>query len=472
MVILLLLPQVGAGGSISGCRALCPENVLAVTSDSGLALDLWEVFRYAVIGVAIATAALLVWRLVTGTPPQRRAMALGASLALVFLVLQVAYHLLALIAPDATSLGVAVAWAFAAARAAMWYGFLAALIGAQLFAARALQRLVAQSLHRPSQPELEAMLREPLGDPQLRLAFWNEHTQAWTTAAGETLEAPARDSGLHLSVIEQRGVPAAALLHDAHLTDDPELLQAAGAVALLAAENAALDAGWSDALAELQRSRARIIRAGDSERRRLERNIHDGVQQQLVAVRIDIGLTADLASTDSELRDSLAEIGRGVEDALDELREIVQGLYPPVLSDWGLVPALERVRTPATVSFTVDGEGVDRHAPELELAVYYCCVEAIQNAIKHGGPAATISVTLRQHPDELSFQVTDSGRGFDPSQPHGGTGLQSMRDRLGALNGRLSLIASPGGGTTVAGSVPLRADQTYDGDAERSAQTA
>src|SRR5215216_6746754 len=151
IVILLLLPQVNAGGSISGCRALCPENALAVTSEPALALDLWEIFRYAVIAIAIATAGLLIWRFATGTPPQRRAMAIGASVALVFLLLQGIFHLLALFAPDATELRTVIAWAFTAARAAIWYGFLAALIAAQLFAARALQRLVRESLRRPSQ---------------------------------------------------------------------------------------------------------------------------------------------------------------------------------------------------------------------------------------------------------------------------------------------------------------------------------
>src|SRR4051795_12622861 len=175
IVILLLLPQVNAGGSISGCRARCPTNALAVTSDPDLALELWDIFRYAVIAVAVATAALLISRLLRGTPPQRRAIAIGAPVALVFLVLQVVFHVLALIAPEATELAKIVAWAFAVARAMIWYGFLAALIAAQLFAGRALHWLAQQSLRRPSRRELEAILRERLGDPRLRVAFWS-HT--------------------------------------------------------------------------------------------------------------------------------------------------------------------------------------------------------------------------------------------------------------------------------------------------------
>src|SRR5215207_612568 len=326
IIILLLLRQVGAGGSISGCRALCPENALANTSQPALALDLWEFFRYVVIAVALATAALLIWRLMTGTPPQRRAMAIGASVALVFLLLQVTFHLLALLAPETTGPQQVVAWAFAAARAAIWYGFLAALIAAQLFAARVLQQLVRRSLRRPPWRELEAMLSEPLGDPRLRLAFWDPKTATWTGARADgALQLPEPGSGLDLIVVEHAGTPAVAILHDAQLNDDPELLQTAGAVALLAAENAELDAAWNDAVQELRQSRARIVRA-DTQRRKLERNLHDGVKQRLVAVRIDLGLAAELAAQDPKIRGKLEKIGQGVEEALEELRGVAHGL--------------------------------------------------------------------------------------------------------------------------------------------------
>lgn len=461
IIILLLLPQVNAGGSISGCRALCPENAFAVTSQPALALDLWEMFRYAVIGVALATAGLLIWRFMTGTPPQRRALAIGTSVALVFLLLQATFHLLALLAPDATELRTVIAWALAAARAAIWYGFLAALIAAQLYAARATQRLIRQSVRRPSQRELETMLRKPLGDPQLRLEFWNAKTQTWVGADGEdTLQRLGPESGLDLTVVEVDGTRAAAVLHDTQLNDDPELLQTAGAVALLAAENAELDARWNDAVHALRESRARLVRAGDAERRKVERNLHDGVQQRLIAIRIDLGLLGEFAATDPETRRKLEQIGDSVEEALDELREVAHGLYPPVLADWGLVAALERVQLHAGAPLTIHAAGISRHPPELESAVYHSCLEAIQNASKHGGPAVAIAVALRQHANELTFQVIDNGPGFDPSQAHTGAGLQNMRDRLGALDGRLSIVTAPGRGTTIAGSVPLRATTT------------
>jgi signal transduction histidine kinase len=460
----LLLPQLGAGGSISGCRTLCPENAFAVTSKPALALDLYDSFRYVVMAVAVATAALLVWRFLHGTPPQRRALAIGTPIALLFLSLQVVFHLLALVAPNATDARDVVAWAFAGARALLWYGFLAALIAAELFAARELERLVARSLRRPSQQDLEVMLREPLGDPKLKLWFLEPTSGTWVGADGERFpEPPAAVPGLGVTVVDNRGEQAVALLHDAQLADDPELLRAAGAIALLAAENAELDAGWSGALEELRKSRARSVRAGDNERRRIERDLHDGVQQRLVAIAIYVGLAADDAAGDPAIRARLDEIGVGVDEALRELRELSHGIHPPILTELGIVAALRRLRLRETADVTISAHEVGRHPPELESAVYYCCTEAIQNAVKHGRGPVHVSVELAERAERLEFRIADNGPGFDVPESHVGLGLQSMRDRIGALDGRLSIVSAPGRGTVVSGSVALAA-ATGEGD--------
>ena len=452
----LLLPQLGAGGSISGCRTLCPANALAITSNPALALQLYEAFRYVVIAVALATGGLLVWRFLRGTPPQRRAMAIGAPIALLFLALQATFHLLPLAAPDATEARDVVAWVFAGARAALWYGFLAALIAAQLFAARALEQLVARSLRRPSQRELELMLREPLADPRLRLWFRDRGSGAWASAGGERASRPpAAAPGLGVTVVERRGEPAVAILHDAQLADDPELLRAAGAIALLAAENADLDAGWKRTLGELRESRIRIVRASDSERRRIERDLHDGVQQRLVAIAIYVGLTLDAAGHDPAVRARLAEIADSVDEALAELREISHGIHPPILTELGIVAALRRLRAGDAADVTIRAEGVGRYAPELESAVYYCCTEAIQNAIKHARGPVRVAVEVVERPGRLEFEVADDGPGFDLSDRQGGLGLLSMRDRVGSLEGRLSIVTAPGRGTTVSAFLPL-----------------
>jgi signal transduction histidine kinase len=446
IAILLLLPQVGAGGSISQCLTTCPHNGLAIANDPTLALDLWNGFRYAVIAAAVATAGLLVWRFLMGTPPQRRARAVGTPIALVFLVLQVAFHVLALTGADA-GLQQAVAWAFAGARAAVWYGFLFALIAAQLFAGRALARLLGRSMGRPSREEVQELLRESLGDPGLELAFPDERTGAWGDAG-----APSPSPGRTVTLVQRDGRVRAELRHDAQLDDDPELLQAAGVVALLVQENTELDAAWREALGDLRRSRARIVRAGDEERRRIERDLHDGVQQRLVAIRVRLGLAAD---RDAPRRD-LESIATDVEDVLEEVRDVGHGLFPPVLVEWGIVTALERLRLRTAVRLDVAARGVERYPRPVEAAVYYCCVEAIANATKHGGPSVQVSVRLREQDGHLLLEVGDDGRGFDPVSTAGGSGLTNMQDRLGALDGRLSVTSSPGAGTVVSGSVPLQ----------------
>jgi signal transduction histidine kinase len=460
LVTIAILQQLGPDGSISGCRALCPDNALAIGSEPSLALDLYRFDRAVIVAVALATGGLLVWRMITGTPPQRRALAIGAPIALLFTLLQVIWQFGKLVHPDPTALHSATQWAFAGARSMIWYGFLLALIAAQLFAGRALHSLVRQSLRRPTQRELEAMLREPLGDPRLQLMFRDPQAGGWIDADGRPAhELPEPGPSRSLTVVERDGEPAAAMLHDAQLSDDPELLQAAGASALLAAKNAILEVAWSDALLELRQSRARIVTAADNERRKLERDLHDGVQQRLIGVRIRLGIAGESDADASAIRGELDGIGEDVDEAIDELREVAHGLYPPVLSRMGLVNALEHVRYHATTPVAILASGIGRHPVALESAVYYCCLEAIQNATKHGGAAVHVSVVLHEDDDNLNFEVTDDGPGFDPSAAHGGTGLQNMRDRAGALDGHVSIVTAIGAGTAVSGSIPLPRDR-------------
>ena len=343
VAIQLLLPQVGAGGSISSCRSLCPHNELAFTSDPALALDLFEVFSYAVLALALTVAGMVVHRFITGTPPRRRALAIGTPVALLFLLCEILYQLLTIVGAEDSELYGVVIWVFVAARASVWYGFLFALIAAELFAARAMGRLVEQSLDHPSKQELEVMLREPLGDPQLRLEFLADRATD-PDAERQAVEAgPGRD----VTVVQRDGSPAVAIVHDAQLDDDPELLNAAGAIALLAAENAELDAGWKETMRDLERSRTRLVRAADEERRKFERNLHDGAQQQLIAIKIWLELAAD-ATVDGATRDRLVDIADNAEGALEEIRAVSHGLYPQLLSDSGLVAALQSIqrRTP------------------------------------------------------------------------------------------------------------------------------
>jgi signal transduction histidine kinase len=251
--------------------------------------------------------------------------------------------------------------------------------------------------------------------------------------------------------VRYKGAAAVAIIHDPQLNDDPELLEAAGGLALLAAENAKLDAGWSEALQELERSRARLVRAADDERRRLERNLHDSVQQLLISIKLRLEMEAEDGVSG---RERLLALAQSVDAALAKVREVAHGVYPPLLTASGLPAALRHVQDHAALPIQIDAEGVGRYLPEIESAVYHCCLEAIQNATKYGGRGVRVSVALAEEDGRLAFRVVDDGPGFSLAEARG-FGLQNMEDRLGALGGRLTISTAPGRGTTISGQIPL-----------------
>jgi signal transduction histidine kinase len=210
-------------------------------------------------------------------------------------------------------------------------------------------------------------------------------------------------------------------------------------------------------LEELRASRQRIVSAQDHERRRLERNIHDGAQQQLVALAVRIRLARSLAEQDPERAEAMMEqIGEELGQALDDLRDLARGIYPPLLADQGLVAALQAQARRALVPVHVEAQGVGRYPQEAEGAVYFCVLEALQNIAKYA-QASRVIVRLRDEEGGLGFEVRDDGAGFDPKARGYGTGLQGMADRLAALGGGFEVRSSPGEGTTVMGRVPIGA---------------
>ena len=207
---------------------------------------------------------------------------------------------------------------------------------------------------------------------------------------------------------------------------------------------------------ELQASRARIVAAADAERRRIERNLHDGAQQRLVALAVKLGLARRLVDADLEqTRGMLDELREELKDAVDELRNLAHGIYPPLLLDQGLAAALGSAAQRATIPTRVEAGPLGRYPSEVEAAAYFCCLEALQNAMKHAGPAATVVVRVWEEAGALRFAVTDDGVGLDPSAKATGTGFVNMRDRLGAIGGTLRVDSSPGAGTSVLGVLPL-----------------
>jgi signal transduction histidine kinase len=202
---------------------------------------------------------------------------------------------------------------------------------------------------------------------------------------------------------------------------------------------------------ELRASRERIVAAADASRRKVERDLHDGAQQRLVL----LALKAGMLERDQGPTPLVSEIRTDIDEALSELRDLAHGLYPKVLESDGLPSALKEAANTAAIPTTVECDGARRYRRELEAAVYFCCVEALQNAAKHAGDGARATVALGERNGELIFHVADTGAGFDPATAAASAGLQNMSDRIGALGGELSLRSEPGTGTTVAGTIPV-----------------
>jgi signal transduction histidine kinase len=253
-----------------------------------------------------------------------------------------------------------------------------------------------------------------------------------------------RDRGEHLGALSV-SMPAS----DPMNPSKAKLVQDLAAQAGLVLRNVRL-------IEDLRASRQRIVAAQDQERRKLERNIHDGAQQQMVALSVKLALVRAMAKKDVDRADSmLGELQAEAKDAMENLRDLARGIYPPLLADQGLVAALDAQARKAPLPVTVEANGIGRYPQEAEAAVYFCVLEALQNVAKYAG-ASTVSVRLSATNGRLTFSVTDDGAGFDPEATSRGAGLTNMADRLAALGGDVRIQSEPGRGTTVTGRVPVK----------------
>jgi signal transduction histidine kinase len=270
--------------------------------------------------------------------------------------------------------------------------------------------------------------------------------------------APACHSGELLGlIVVERGATG-----DTFTAADDEVLTELARQVGLALHNVELDSALQASLDEVRRqadelraSRARIVATGDAERRKIERNLHDGAQQHLVALAVNLRLTRDLVAEDPETAAEMLEaLADNVKETIQELRDLAHGIYPPLLLDSGVVEALRAAAARSPLAVSVVADGVERHAPEVEAAVYFCCLEALQNAAKHA-PEATVEVRVWEDAGGLLFSVADDGPGFDATVASKGHGFINMADRLGAMGGTVRWESVPGHGATIRGSVPI-----------------
>jgi signal transduction histidine kinase len=368
----------------------------------------------------------------------------------------IAFLVVRRVAPDSSAVdALATAWALWIPGIAL--AFFIGQMRRRLAVASILERLSVALRTAPDVNGLRDALADAVHDPGVEVLLPTDEPGTWRDTRGRsTSVAESIAGGRQVTAIGDESGPTAMLVHDLELGEDEEMLEAVCSLSLSALRHQRLRSWLAVSLGELEESRKRIVRAADLERSRIERNLHDGAQQRLIMLRIKLSLALELLATDAEAgRAAVAELGDHIDIAMEELRAIAHGVYPALLTDRGLVDALTSVASAASKPVHLRTDAVTRQAPEIETAVYFTCMEALQNAVKHAPGASGIWLTLRQG-KELRFEVRDDGPGFTPSDSDKNGGLRNMRDRVEAIGGRLTIDTAPGHGTRVIGVVPIR----------------
>jgi signal transduction histidine kinase len=327
--------------------------------------------------------------------------------------------------------------------------FMVALLSARL-ARSAVGDLIVELRGDLAPRELRDALARALGDPKLTLAYWLPHFERYADLDGRSHDVPSPD-GRSTTLLERDGAPVAALIHDPALDDEPQLLDAVGAAAGIALEKARLQAELAARLEEVKGSRVRVIEAGQTERKRLERDLHDGAQQRLIALSLTLRMLERELKDNPSVLGQLEDAQREITRSLDELRDIARGLHPAVLTAHGLAVALEQVvaRAPLSVSLTVE---VGERLPEaVEVAAYYVVTESLVNVGRHARATAA-SVRIVRSEEGVVVEVVDNGIGGADTRL--GSGIRGLADRVEALGGRLRVWTPHGGGTRVRAEIP------------------
>jgi signal transduction histidine kinase len=441
----------------TSCSRDCPPNAFFVLHEEpAIVGDVMVPAGVALIfALTIATAARLYARHAEAGTHARRVLAPvlavgGVMIALVGVGVAFRYA-----GPTSVSVQ-AVSWVLALTLPAISVAFLVGLVRSRLFAGRALEGLALCLRTDPDARVLRRAFAEAFEDPSIDILFPSSDGRArWTDSAGRVTGLPVARRGV--TTVRHDGRLVAAVTHDPVLLGEPELLSAGTAMAGMVLDNQRLAAEARASMHEISESRARLAASTVEERRRIERDLHDGAQQRLVALRIELGLAEDLARRDPEEAAALMhELEREVEQALDDLRALTHGIHPPLLADRGLVEALRAAAARIPIPVEVDAYGIERYAPETESAVYFCVLESLQNVLKHAAGARRVAVSLDGGHHTVRFSVRDDGSGAPGGELRPGAGMRNMADRVAAVGGAVEVTSTPRVGTVVRGRVPTR----------------
>lgn len=449
---------------VASCDTACPANPALVVHAPSVAAAFRTVEGVLQAAWGVALLFYLATRYAWASHARRRLIlpvfVSAAPLALAFTVNAVVYGL-AGVQPSAADRAI-----FAGARILYPLGFVAGLLFARAYAGEALAFMSRKLVGRPSVAAVEQLVRRVLDDPQARLVFWLPRSRQFVDRHGSAVVLEPASEGRAWSAFGHGDARVLAVMHDVALSEDPELVEAVGAASMLTLENRRLEHDLLDSVDALRASQRRLVGAASAERRKIERDLHDGVQQKLVALRIQLELVRELAEG-PDLNRKLTGLAAAFDDALDDLRSTAHGIYPPLLADEGLDAALREVARRAGVALTVDLEDVGRLSEDRETAIYYCCLEALQNVAKHAGDDTVASLRLWRDRRAVRFSVTDDGVGFVPRPGTHGAGLTNMVDRMGAVGGTLTVRSSPGEGTTILGGVTIESSDRSTDDVVR-----
>jgi signal transduction histidine kinase len=434
-----------------GCNE-CPNDILGLGGRD----------RYGDVVLAVsdlslaALTALLLWIVVTrwrhAAEPRRRSLAPVALVGIVLLIVYMTGQTLKAVLPD-PPLALEVGFNLAILTLlVLWpLAFLAGLARTRLDRS-AVGDLAVQLGEALPPGRLEQVLARALHDPTLQLAYWLPDRDAFVDAAGRPVELPAAGGDRAVTILRHDGDPVAAMLHDATLDDDPALVRAVAATARMTIQNERLQAEVRAQLEEVRASRARIVEFGDAERRRVERNLHDGAQQRLVSISLALGIARSQvgATSEQEIAVALDDAAAELRLALAELRELARGIHPVILSEAGLGPALVSLAERSPIPVTVTAVPSERLPSRVEETAYYVASEALANAAKHAH-ATAVSISARRLEGELLVEVGDDGVGGADAD---GSGLRGLADRVAALDGQLRVHSPDGKGTRITAELP------------------
>jgi signal transduction histidine kinase len=441
----------GWGRQAGDCN--CPRSILLISDSQTVANALDVASSAAAVGILAYIIAVLVARWRAATPPQRRAMGpvLWSGAALMVLVAGE-------LTSEAIGLPGGVTSVFSLLGLVMFasvpFAFLFGLLRTRWSRAGAMTELLPRLAETPGTGGLRELLAEALGDRSLQLVYWIEARRRWVDRDGHPAVLPSPDDPARAwTAVEVEGRRVGAIVHDATLCDDPDAVRSVAAAAGFAVENERLQAELRARVEDLRTSRARIVDAGLLERRRLERNLHDGAQQRLVALSLTLRMAEGKVRSDPERSEALlADAHAQLTTALAELRELARGIHPAVLSDRGLGPALEALAGGSPVPVRLTAVPDERLPPAIETAAYYVVAEALTNVVKYAG-ASEATVAVKRDNGAAVVEVRDDGvGGADPGR---GSGLQGLADRVAALDGSLVLDSPAGSGTRLRAEIPV-----------------